>query len=211
MVGGFGLERGEQLVKPINQPTATNRHQPPQVTKGKGGEKVSVGCGGGAGAEEEQLDPTLSPAGDGLLLMAEPEGRANSFVGTEEYLAPEVRARSGDLVIWARDPGVIRVYTICHPSATAVKECGNHTQNSPPPGHQRRGPRRPRRLVVLRHPAVRAALRGHALQVGLWMIIECNLAGCCDTGCLQLVHLYSAVSYKKLFQDHPIDPRNPTA
>ncbi len=36
---------------------------------------------------------STSPSPDSkprLLLLAEPEGRANSFVGTEEYLAPEV-------------------------------------------------------------------------------------------------------------------------
>ena len=27
---------------------------------------------------------------ESLVLIAEPEGRANSFVGTEEYLAPEI-------------------------------------------------------------------------------------------------------------------------
>jgi hypothetical protein len=34
--------------------------------------------------------PNQAPNGDELLLLAEPAARANSFVGTEEYLAPEV-------------------------------------------------------------------------------------------------------------------------
>jgi hypothetical protein len=39
--------------------------------------------------------PGQAPNGDELLLLAEPVARANSFVGTEEYLAPEVRRRPG--------------------------------------------------------------------------------------------------------------------
>jgi phototropin len=34
-------------------------------------------------------------AAENYVLLAEPEGRANSFVGTEEYLAPEVITGSG--------------------------------------------------------------------------------------------------------------------
>jgi len=40
---------------------------------------------------QEPLQPGQAPNGDELLLLAEPVARANSFVGTEEYLAPEVR------------------------------------------------------------------------------------------------------------------------
>jgi hypothetical protein len=39
---------------------------------------------------QEPLQPGQAPNGDELLLLAEPVARANSFVGTEEYLAPEV-------------------------------------------------------------------------------------------------------------------------
>ena len=35
-----------------------------------------------------QLQGRVDP--ESFLLVAEPEARANSFVGTEEYLAPEV-------------------------------------------------------------------------------------------------------------------------
>lgn len=61
-----------------------------QIRSGAGARHAaSAGCTKKA-PEEARPDPTLSPAGDALLLLAEPEGRANSFVGTEEYLAPEV-------------------------------------------------------------------------------------------------------------------------
>ena len=40
-------------------------------------------------AEKEIRVSKRSALGD-VALVAEPEGRANSFVGTEEYLAPEI-------------------------------------------------------------------------------------------------------------------------
>lgn len=43
--------------------------------------------------QEPGPTPGQAPNGDELLLLAEPVARANSFVGTEEYLAPEVRQR----------------------------------------------------------------------------------------------------------------------
>ena len=37
-----------------------------------------------------KADSRAAAEAEQLTLIAEPEGRANSFVGTEEYLAPEI-------------------------------------------------------------------------------------------------------------------------
>lgn len=39
--------------------------------------------------EEKEVRVKRRHSGD-IALVAEPDGRANSFVGTEEYLAPEI-------------------------------------------------------------------------------------------------------------------------
>jgi serine/threonine protein kinase len=49
---------------------------------------------------QEPLQPGQAPNGDELLLLAEPVARANSFVGTEEYLAPEVSLRCDAAVMF---------------------------------------------------------------------------------------------------------------
>jgi serine/threonine protein kinase len=75
---------------------APPRPRRPAAAPGTGGGGPAPGGGGGGGCgEEARPDPSLSPGGQALLLLAEPEGRANSFVGTEEYLAPEVGGATG--------------------------------------------------------------------------------------------------------------------
>ena len=44
-----------------------------------------------------QLQGRVDP--ESFLLVAEPEARANSFVGTEEYLAPEVTMQSVEQIV----------------------------------------------------------------------------------------------------------------
>ncbi|GAB4820055.1 hypothetical protein N2152v2_007101 [Parachlorella kessleri] len=53
--------------------------------------RLSAQAGRGDGA----LAPQPPPRPPAFLLVAQPEGRANSFVGTEEYLAPEVITGAG--------------------------------------------------------------------------------------------------------------------
>lgn len=88
------------LTNPPLPPTPPSHPFPPapQVRSGlalrrpphKGAPNATPKGTEGSAAAPPRPGPALSPAGDVLLLLAEPEGRANSFVGTEEYLAPEV-------------------------------------------------------------------------------------------------------------------------
>ncbi len=48
-----------------------------------------INCAGSKGERGGEAAAAL-PSGQQALLVAQPDGRANSFVGTEEYLAPEV-------------------------------------------------------------------------------------------------------------------------
>ncbi len=59
-----------------------------------GGGAVQQPAKGAAGAATDKDGYVRKPAtlasGQQVMLVAQPDGRANSFVGTEEYLAPEV-------------------------------------------------------------------------------------------------------------------------
>ena len=49
-----------------------------------------INCAGSKGERGAGEAAAALPSGQQALLVAQPDGRANSFVGTEEYLAPEV-------------------------------------------------------------------------------------------------------------------------
>ena len=40
--------------------------------------------------DEKDIRISKRSSVEGMVMVAEPDGRANSFVGTEEYLAPEI-------------------------------------------------------------------------------------------------------------------------
>lgn len=69
---------------------------PPTPTPKSVQSKNTIGCfGGGAEVRQQLREERTRAAARQLLLAAQPEGRANSLVGTEEYLAPEVIADEG--------------------------------------------------------------------------------------------------------------------
>ncbi len=63
---------------------------------------AAVAAPAGAPPPPARPPPRPAPAAPRLLLAAVPEGRANSFVGTEEYLAPEIVTGAGhdSMVDW---------------------------------------------------------------------------------------------------------------
>lgn len=68
--------------------------------------------------------PGQAPNGDQVLLLAEPVARANSFVGTEEYLAPEVGEGQGlffMLAVVDTGPCVCVCYTSTSATSRPVK------------------------------------------------------------------------------------------
>lgn len=68
-----------------------------------------ITCGSAKGERGGSEAAPALPSGQQALLVAQPDGRANSFVGTEEYLAPEVIT------------GALAVCCCCH--AAGVPRC----------------------------------------------------------------------------------------
>lgn len=77
------------------------------------------------GLQDPGPSPGQAPNGDEVLLLAEPVARANSFVGTEEYLAPEVsslqEASAAQITAGAEFP--INYVACCVRPLLIIEEC----------------------------------------------------------------------------------------
>lgn len=85
----FDLSYARGATQPRMQIRRGDPHPPPPR---RAPSRKRSSAGGDAAPRPDQ---TAAPSGVHLMLVAEPEGRANSFVGTEEYLAPEVINAAG--------------------------------------------------------------------------------------------------------------------
>ena len=84
--------------------------------------------------------PLALASGQHVLLVAQPDGRANSFVGTEEYLAPEVITGGGGACVLGGGGGGMAAVCVC---AGASPVCARGPALAP--SAVRRGMRRHRR------------------------------------------------------------------
>lgn len=92
----------KQNALPVTDSAAANNVAAVEAPAGQQNKEQSQGKGGAAAAGAAAPKQPVKKDPPPFLLAANPEGRANSFVGTEEYLAPEVISGAGhdSMVDW---------------------------------------------------------------------------------------------------------------